>query len=137
VDAHALAAAQVRLRVEPLAQLGRPGLLGAQALPKGLRVRVRIERGPLWPPRDPPVPIEVCLHEGVRVALERIDLGLALGVIRLHSLGLVFAETVLGRTRDAAASRLAGDSMLWSRLEEEIRACWVSRDRSLAARTAR
>lgn len=137
VDTPALATAQVRLRLEPLTQLVRPGPLAAQALPEGLRVHVRIERGPLWPPRDPPVPIELCLREGVRVALERIDLGLALGVIRLHSLGLVFAETVLGRTRERAAVRLQSDPSLWSQLEEEIRVRWLSGDRSLAAPTAR
>jgi len=137
VDTSALAAAQVRLRLEPLTQLVRPGPLAAQALPEGLRVHVRIERGPLWPPRDPPVPIELCLREGVRVALERIDLGLALGVIHPHPLGLVFAETVLGRTRERAAARLQYDPSLWSQLEEEIRARWLSGDRSLAAPTAR
>ncbi|MCX2728460.1 recombinase A [Thermomicrobium sp. 4228-Ro] len=136
VDTHALAAAQVRLRVEPIAQLVRPGLLAAHALPESLRVRVHVERSPLWPPRDPPVPIELCLREGVRVALERIDLGLALGVVRLHPLGLVFAETILGRTRETAAARLQDDPSLRSRVEEEIRACWLSSDRSLAARTA-
>ncbi|WP_448574517.1 recombinase A [Thermomicrobium sp.] len=137
VDTSALVAAQVRLRLEPLAQLVRPGPLAAQALPEGLRAHVRIERGPLWPPRDPPVPIELCRREGVRVALERIDLGLALGVIHPHPLGLVFAETVLGRTRERAAARLQSDPSLWSQLEEEIRARWLSGDRSLAASTTR
>jgi len=133
----ALTAAQVRLRLEPLAQLGRVGPFAAPGLPDGLRVRLCLERSPRWPPRDPPVPVELRFREGVCVALERIDLALESGLIAQHPLGLLFAETVLGRTREAAAARLAEDPVLWSRLEEEIRARWVSGDRSSTRTLAR
>ncbi len=122
----ALLAAPVRLRLEPLAQLVLPGPLAAAGQATGLRVRVRLERSPLWPPRDPPVPIELSSEEGIRLALERVDLALASGLVVQHPLGLVFAETVLGRTRDAAARTLERDPLLWSRLEEELRRAWLA-----------
>ncbi|MDW8060958.1 MAG: recombinase A [Thermomicrobium sp.] len=133
----ALAAAQVRLRLEPLAQLALPGPLATSSVPDGLRVRLRIERSPRWPPRDPPVPLELSLYEGVRVFCELVDLGLASGIVVRHPLGLVFAGTVLGRTRERAAQRLKGEPELRSRLEEELRAHWVSGDRSSAELFAR
>lgn len=119
-----LATAPVRLRVEPLAQLQRPGPLATSTLPPGLRVRLHLERSPFGPPRELPVPLELSEPEGVRAAIERVDLALATGVLVPHPLGLVFADTVLGRTREAAARRLAEDPALGVRLEAAIQAHW-------------
>ncbi|MFN3336278.1 MAG: recombinase A, partial [Thermomicrobium sp.] len=132
-----LAAAQLRLRLEPLAQLVLPNPSGSTMLPSGLRVRIHVERSHRWPLCEPPVPIELSEREGVRLALERIDLALAGGIVVQHPLGLIFAHTVLGRSREAAAARLASDPALWSQLEEELRARWLSLARPLTKCLAR
>ncbi len=134
VSGPGLAAAQVRLRLEPLTQLVLPNPCGSALLPSGLRVRIRVERSHSWPLCEPPVPIELSEREGVRLALERIDLALAAGILVHHPLGLTFTNTVLGRNREAAAARLASDPALWSQLEEELRARWLSLARSLTER---
>lgn len=125
-----LAVAQLRLRLDPLAQLVLPDPVCSAPRPTGLRVRIRVERSHCWPRCEPPVPVELSERDGVRTALERIDLALAWGLVVRHPLGLVFADNVLGRSREAAAVRLAGDPALWSRLEEELRAHWLSLARS-------
>lgn len=131
-----LAAAQLRLRLEPLAQLVPPNPFGSTMLPSGLRVRIHVERSHRWPLCEPPVPVEFSEREGVRLALERIDLALVGGIIVEHPLGLTFANTVLGRSREAAAARLTSDPALWSQLEEELRARWLSLARPLTKRLA-
>lgn len=123
-----LQAATIRIRIEPLAFPTPRTLPQLAILPTGLLVRLVLERGLRWPPHQPPVPIELNEQEGVRAYHERIDLAQALGLLTTHPLGLVFRDTVLGRTREAAALRLKHDPTLWTQLEEEIRARWLSLD---------
>ena len=91
-----------------------------------LRVRPRLLRSVFSPPVEVPVALELEERAGLRRAAELLDLAMWLGVVERHPLGLLRAGTVLGRSRGAALARLEVEPGLWARVEEEVRARWLS-----------
>lgn len=116
-----LGGAALRLRLIPEGELW----LG-DGVRTGLRVRPCVLRSVFTPPVDSPVALELDERAGLRRAAELLDLACWLGVVTRHPLGFLGAETVLGRSRGAAIARLEAEPALWTRVEEEVRARWLS-----------
>jgi recombination protein RecA len=116
-----LGGAALRLRLVPEGELW----LG-DGVRAGLRVRLRVLHSVFTPPVDSPVALELDERAGLRRAAELFDLACWLGVVTRHPLGFLGAETVLGRSRNAAIARLEAEPALWTRVEEEVRARGLS-----------